>query len=369
MPHSYLVIGGNGFLGRHVQEQIRLRKDNSTIAVFDIAKPVDPQPDVTYHVGDLRRYEDVYAALEGITAVIHTASPPHVNSSNPPRDLYFSINVDGTKNVIRACQERGIAILVVTSSGSVISTGEPMVNVSESAPYPPQAIDVYTESKVRLYCLSGGDMRNKNWKRSIPKIECEKVVLAANGEKGLRTCTIRPSAIFGPGDRQMIPGMVEVCERGQHRFQIGDNISLMDFTYVGNVAYAHVLAAEKLVDPNSPVAGQAFNLTNGTPVPFWDFASKVWYEYGKHMPKSSKIILSYNASMIIAFFSEAIYNLKALFWDKSTLKEGLSRARIKQAMSSRYFDITKARQLLGYEPQVGLEEGIKLSIAVSSTSF
>ncbi|KAG0162575.1 erg26, C-3 sterol dehydrogenase [Apophysomyces sp. BC1015] len=344
MPHSYLVIGGNGFLGRHVQEQIRLRKDGSSLTVFDMAMPPNPESDVKYIVGDLRKFDDVYAALENITAVIHTASPPHVNSSNPPRDLYFSINVDGTDNVIQACRQRGVEILVVTSSGSVISTGEPMVNVDEHTPYPPQAIDVYTESK----------------------IECEKIVLAAN-QKGLRTCTIRPSAIFGPGDRQMIPGMVEVCERGQHRFQIGNNTSLMDFTYVGNVAYAHVLAAEELTNPASPAAGQAFNLTNGTPVPFWDFASKVWFEYGKHMPKSKKIILSYNASMVIAAISETIFNIKALFWDRSQLKEGMTRSRIKQAMSSRYFNITKARELLGYEPQVGLEEGIKLSIEYYKT--
>ncbi|KAG0740413.1 hypothetical protein G6F57_011385 [Rhizopus arrhizus] len=338
---SYLVIGGNGFLGQHVQEQIRLRKDGSTISVFDISEPREPKSDVKYLVGDLRKFEDVYNALEGITAVIHTASPPHVNSSNPPRDLYFSINVEGTLNVIKACQERGIKVLVVTSSGSVISNGEPMVNIDESAPYPPTAIDVYTESKT----------------------ECEKEVLKANGVKGLLTCTIRPSAIFGPGDRQLIPGMLEVCQRGQHRFQIGNNQSLMDFTYVGNVAYAHVLAAEKLMIPNSGAAGQAFNLTNGTPVPFWDFASRVWATYGCYLPNSKKVVLSKGASSVIAAISESIFNIKLLFWDKSQLKEGLSRARIKQAMSSRYFNINKARTILGYEPQVGLDEGIKISIA------
>ncbi|KAI8983793.1 3-beta hydroxysteroid dehydrogenase/isomerase family-domain-containing protein [Pilobolus umbonatus] len=337
---SYLVIGGNGFLGQHVQEQIRLRKDGSTIAVFDMTEPGDPKPDVKYYKGDLCQFDDVYNALEGITAVIHTASPPHVNTANPRRDQYFSINVDGTANVIAACQARNIRVLVVTSSGSVISTGEPMVNIDESTPYPAEAIDVYTESK----------------------IECEKLVLASNGEKGLLTCTIRPSAIFGPGDKQMIPGLIEVCERGQHRFQIGNNQSLMDFTYVGNVAYAHVLAAEKLAIPNSGAAGQAFNLTNGTPVPFWDFASKVWTEHGYYLPNSKKIILSKNTSLVIALVSETIFSIKELFWDKKQLKEGLSRARIKQAMSSRYFNIDKARTILGYEPIVGLEEGIVLSV-------
>lgn len=197
-------------------------------------------------------------------------------------------------------------------------------------------------------------------------MECEKVVLKANGEKGLLTCTIRPSAIFGPGDRQMIPGMIEVCQRKQHRFQIGNNQSLMDFTYVGNVAYAHVLAAEKLAIPDSGAAGQAFNLTNGTPIPFWDFASRVWAVYGCYIPNNKKIILSKGASSVIAVISETIYNIKLMFWDKSQVKEGLSRARIKQAMSSRYFNINKARTILGYEPQIGLDEGIKLSVAVSN---
>lgn len=151
---SYLVIGGNGFLGQHVQEQIRLRQDGSSISVFDMTEPREPKADVKYYTGDLRKFDDVYNALEGITAVIHTASPPHVNTSNPPRDLYFSINVDGTLNVIKACQERGIKVLVVTSSGSVISNGEPMVNIDESTPYPPVPIDVYTESKARNRMLS-----------------------------------------------------------------------------------------------------------------------------------------------------------------------------------------------------------------------
>ncbi|RUS29130.1 3-beta hydroxysteroid dehydrogenase/isomerase family-domain-containing protein [Jimgerdemannia flammicorona] len=339
MPDHYLVIGGEGFLGRHVVEQIRARNDGSTIAVFDIIQRTN-EKDVRYFKGDLREYDVVYAALDGITAVIHTASPPHVSGPNPPRDLYFGINVKGTGNVIKACQERGITKLVVTSSGSVISTGKAMVNVDESAPYPPVAIDVYTESK----------------------IEGEKLVLAANNQRGLLTCTIRPSGIFGPGDSQIIPGFLEVCERGQHIIQIGDNTGLMDFTYVGNVAYAHVLAVEQLTSPTSPAAGQAFNITNGTPIPFWDIAMRVWKEVGYHIPKSRKIVLPYALAVVIAYISETIYETKALFIDRSKLKEGLSRGRIKQVISSRYFNIDKAKSILGYEPRVGLEEGIVLSI-------
>jgi sterol-4alpha-carboxylate 3-dehydrogenase (decarboxylating) len=50
----------------------------------------------------------------------------------------------------------------------------------------------------------------------------------------------------------------------------------MDWTYVENVAYAHVLAADKLVPGNDKVAGQAFFITNDEPAPFWDMAKYIW---------------------------------------------------------------------------------------------
>lgn len=67
--------------------------------------------------------------------------------------------------------------------------------------------------------------------------------------------------------------------------QIGDGSNLVDWAYVGNVADAHILAADRL--PSSPdtaaanhIAGQAFFVTNGTPIPGWDFSRMVWRELG-----------------------------------------------------------------------------------------
>jgi len=73
-------------------------------------------------------------------------------------------------------------------------------------------------------------------------------------------------------------------------FQIGGNVNLWDFTYVDNVAYAHVLAAENLVTPveklkNGSAAGEAFMITNGEPVYFWDFARGVWAAFGHVNPR------------------------------------------------------------------------------------
>jgi sterol-4alpha-carboxylate 3-dehydrogenase (decarboxylating) len=106
----------------------------------------------------------------------------------------------------------------------------------------------------------------------------------------LHTCTLRPSGIFGPGDRTLIPGLYDVVRNGQTAFQVGDNSNLWDFTYVDNVAYAHILAAENLLTPEKDLesgsgAGETFLITNGEPVYFWDFARGVWAGFGHVNPK------------------------------------------------------------------------------------
>lgn len=143
------------------------------------------------------------------------------------------MNVTGTQNVIEACQAAGVPKLVYTSSAGVIYSGqENLVDADERIPYPKVALDAYNDTKARA----------------------EDLVLAANGKRGLLTCALRPSGIFGPGDRQAISGFHSVIKNGQTKFQIGDNTNLFDWTYVGNVAHAHLLAADRLED-HYPIAG------------------------------------------------------------------------------------------------------------------
>ena len=110
------------------------------------------------------------------------------------------------------------------------------------------------------------------------------MILQANTPT-LSTCVLRPSGIFGPGDRALIPGMFNVIVNRQTAYQIGDNSNLWDFTYIDNAAFAHILAAENLTTPEKDLnhgsaAGEAFIITNGEPVYFWDFPRAVWAEFG-----------------------------------------------------------------------------------------
>ena len=91
--------------------------------------------------------------------------------------------------------------------------------------------------------------------------------------------------------------MYDVVRNRQTAFQVGDNSNLWDFTYVDNLAQAHVLAAENLLTPETEVehetaAGQAFMITNGQPVYFWDFARACWAAFGHVNPRRIYIPMS-----------------------------------------------------------------------------
>lgn len=96
--------------------------------------------------------------------------------------------------------------------------GRDLVGVDESAPYTARPMDYYTQTKV-----AG-----------------ERLVLDANSDS-LATVALRPSGIFGEGDSVMVPTFVRQARAGKMKYIIGPGTNVWDFTYVGNVAQAHVL--------------------------------------------------------------------------------------------------------------------------------
>lgn len=157
----------------------------------------------------------------------------------------------------------------------------------------------------------------------------------------------------------MLPGMLGVLERGQTKFQIGDNSNLFDFTYIGNSAYAHILAAEHLqvlvshptLPPKTPntVDGEAFLITNGTPVYFWDMPRAVWALRNHYAPWHIKLPRELGVLM------GAGGELAGWLMGK---EPGFTRFKVKFSCWNRYFCIDKARRMLGYKPQWDLQEGL-----------
>lgn len=337
--NSVLLIGGSGFLGLHLIEQFSKHCPATKIHIFDI-RPIPEKlsnyftfdkSEVEFHQGDLTSAQDVGEAIKssGCDVIVHSASPVHGQSDA----IYQKVNVDGTLNLIKVAKELKVKALVYTSSAGVIFNGEDIRNANETWPYPKVHMDGYNKTKEIA----------------------ERAVMEANDPNGLLTVCLRPAGIFGPGDRQLVPGLRDVAKAGQFRFQIGDNNNLFDWTFVGNVADSHILAAQKILDKRycKNLGGETFLITNDEPCYFWTLARAVWKADGYVSDKN--IVISKPIGMLIGFISQNISKLTGR-------KEGLTVFRVKISNAYRYHDITKAKEILGYNPAVSIEDGIKYTL-------
>lgn len=347
-----LVTGGSGFLGNHVVKLLNKRKACAKLSVLDLKQPANPLPGVEYHDADLTDYDALLSLFEKLkpNAVVHTASPNHTVKD---KDLMYRVNVNGTKNVVKACQETGVKALVHTSSASVVSnTKFDLINANEEYPLimGKEQPDYYTTTKgqAEVHVLAS------NRSQEYPKF---------------LTCALRPSAMFGEGDVQLIPPGLSAYYKGQTKVQIGANENIFDFTEITNVAHAHHLALAALLATRNredkggsvpldteKVDGEAFFITNDSPVYFWDFARSVWAEAGDKTEPKQVWCLSTDIGMLIAKLMELV------FWLFRLGKPNLTTQQVKYMGMTRYFSIEKAKTRLGYEPIIGFAEGIKLGV-------
>lgn len=338
---SVLLIGGAGFLGLHLIQQFYDVSPRPDIHIFDI-RPLPEKiskqftfdvNDIKFHKGDLASSEDIKKAIlaSKCNVVVHSASPVHGGAA----EVYHKVNVTGTRNIIDTSKKCGVKALVYTSSAGVIFNGQDIHNADETWPIPEVPMDAYNETKAIA----------------------EDMVLKANDpDNDFLTIALRPAGIFGPGDRQLVPGLRTVAKLGQSKFQIGDNNNLFDWTYAGNVADSHVLAAKKLLDPSTAakVSGETFFITNDTPAYFWALARTVWKADG-HVDKRV-IVLKRPLAIVAGYLSEWVSKLVGK-------EPGLTPFRVKIVCAYRYHNIAKAKELLGYYPKVDIEEGIKKTLA------
>ncbi|XP_031113563.1 3beta-hydroxysteroid-dehydrogenase/decarboxylase [Ipomoea triloba] len=343
-----VVTGGRGFAARHLVEML-IRYNMFSVRVADLGPEIKLEPHeehgtlgqalrsgrAVYVSMDLRDKSQVLKAFEGAEAVFHMAAP---DSSINNYQLHHSVNVQGTKNVIDACVELKVKRLIYTSSPSVVFDGvHGIFNGDESMPYPAKHNDSY----------------------SATKAEGEALVLKANGINGLLTCCIRPSSIFGPGDRLLVPSLVTAARAGKSKFIIGDGNNMYDFTYVENVAHGHICAERALASEGAvaeKAAGQAYFITNTEPIKFWEFVSLILEGLGYERPS---IKIPACVMMPIAHLVELTYKLLGPYGMKVPQ---LTPSRIRLLSRSRTFSCSKANDRLGYTPIVPLQEGLSRTI-------
>jgi len=318
-----LITGAGGFLGSYIARKLANDPGYELYSFSRSHYATLDQLGVNQRHGDLKNFADVKKALEGMDAVIHTAS--QVGMWGRYEDFYAT-NVTGTENIIKAMRELGIRKLVYTSTPSVAFGKEDLCGVDEKTPYPDNYLTHYAATK------------------SI----AEKMVLAANGAE-LSTVSLRPHLIFGPGDLNLIPRVIEAQKKGRLKI-VGDGNNLVDVTYVENAADAHILALKKL-SPESLIAGKAYFLGQG-PVKLWDFTNEILKLAG--LPPVTKKI-SVKAAYVAGFIIESLLKLVGNY----DIHPPMTRFVALQLGKSHYFSHHNLEHDLGFKPSISIEEGMK----------
>ena len=317
-----LVTGGGGFLGKAIVKLLRERNDE--VRSFSRnPHPALTEMGVEHCRGELGDAGAVKRAAEGCDIVFHVAAKAGVWG---PYEEFYRANVLGTKHVIDACRLHGIKRLVYTSSPSVVFDGSDMEGVDESVPYPEHFEAFYPQTKA----------------------EAEQLVLQAN-DQTCATVALRPHLIWGPEDNHLVPRILERGAKGALR-KLGTRVCLADTIYVDNAALAHLQAADHL-DVGSVVAGKAYFLSQGEPLPIWDVVNRILAAGG--LPPVTRTISPSLAYKIGAILEKVygLFNLKG--------EPRMTRFVARELSTSHWFDLSAARNDFGYQPEVSFDEGME----------
>ena len=275
-------------------------------------------------LADVCDAEAVAAAAVGCDAVIHGAARVGVVGS---REEFRRVNVGGTDSVVAACRESGVSRLVVVSSPSVGYESAPAVGAAAEAP-----ITVRSD---------------RSW-YSESKAEAELVALAAN-DPAFAVTAIRPHAIWGPGDTQLIGRIVERARAGR-LFLVDGGRALIDTTYVDNAADALVTAAEQLT-PGGALAGRAFVVSNGEPLPVRVLLELICAAAGAPAPRRD----------VPHWLAGRTAGAAERLWARlrPDAEPPATRFLVDQLSFAHWFDPRPFREATGWRPEVSVAEGMR----------
>ncbi len=302
---NYLVTGGAGFIGSNIVAELprqghKVRVlDNFATGRRENLLELDGKIDLIE--GDIRDLKTVERAVEDIEYVLHQAALPSIPRSVEEPLTSNEVNVTGTLNVLIASRDAGIKRVVYASSSSIYGNNPTLPKKEEMKSDP---LSPYTVSKLagERYC---------------------KVFYQIYG---LETVMLRYFNIFGPRQdptsqySAVIPKFITAMLKGKQPVIYGDGEQSRDLTYVANAVQANILAVTK-----EGIAGEVFNIACGKRITI------------------NQIVKELN-------------NLLG-----TSIKPIYAEPRAGDVRHS-LADISKAKNLLNYEPKIDFREGLKRTI-------
>lgn len=306
MADTWLVTGGAGFIGSNLARA--LLEDGRTVRVLDDFSTGfrenldDIKDDIDLVEGDIRNADTCRRACEGIEIVFHEAAIPSVPRSMEDPQTTFDANTVGTHNMLMAARDRRVRRFVFAASSSAYGEAEELPK-RETMPALP--VSPYAAAK------AAGELYVSTFCRSF----------------GLETVSLRYFNVFGPRQDPtnqyagVIAAFASRMLRGRQPIIFGDGTQSRDFTYIDNVMAANLLAAKA-----GEVHGEIVNIGCGEAA---------------------------DLNQMVTVFNEILGT------DLDAVHEPPRPGDVKHSLA----DITAARDLLGYEPQVGFADGLRQTIA------
>ena len=318
MAKKVLVTGATGFTGGHLTDELVKRgykvkalslphQDTSNLEKLGV--------EVVF--GDLTKKDTLSPAVKDVDIVFHIAAI--YREQNVPHQLFFDVNVGGTKNLLEASRDAGVKRFVHCSTVGV--QGE-IKNppAAETAPYNPG--DYYQESKV----------------------QGEKLALQFFKENDIEGVVFRPVGIYGPGDTRFLK-IFKFVKNGKFRM-IGRGNVLYHLTYVRDLVNGIILCGEK-----PEAVGEVFTL-GGNEYVTLNKLIQILAEV-LEVPVPKKRVPLFPVWMAAVMCEIVCYPFR--------IHPPLYRRRLDFFTKDRAFDISKAKRLLGYQPKVSLQEGLKIT--------
>jgi len=303
---SALVTGGAGFIGSHLVEVMVKRGvktrvlDNFSTGKRENLAGVEGQVEIVQ--GDIRDYQTVRSATEGIDIVFHQAALASVTESINDPKLSNEVNLDGTLNVLLAAKDSGVQKLVYAGSSSAYGDAEALPKV-----------ETMRESPISPY--------------SVNKLAGEKYCAVFSKVHGLQTVVLRYFNVFGPRQDpgSLYSGVISLfitkILNGERPVIYGDGEQTRDFVYVENVVMANIFASVSKVG-----GGEVFNVASGETISIYELLGMVQELTGVH-------------------------DVKPIFRE-------MRKGDVRHSLA----DVGKAQQAFGYWPVVGMREGLGRTI-------
>jgi len=309
-----LVTGGAGFIGSHIVED--LVQQGARVVVYDNFSSGSPEnlaavrDDIEVIEGDILDYERLAMATRGAEIVSHQAAQLEITRAvaDPVEDL--TTNTIGTLHVLNACVAHGVPRVILASSAGAYGQAVTIPQEEDSHPTDP------------------------NWPYGVSKLAAEKYAAIYQELHGVATTSLRYGIVYGPREwyGRVLTIFLKRALEGQPLVVFGDGKQVRDFVYVSDVVRHHRACLER-----SGASGQVFNVSTGV---------------GTDINTLAHVAREVAGRPDVPVLHEDV--------PEGETSRYYERKRLPMELRQLVMSTRKSEELLGWRPEVGLRDGLRL---------